>query len=185
MPLPVPQSVPPEGNATFSVVYVGRREGYVGAHLYLHTSRGVHRYPVSATGVPSGWGLWPLVGLRVPHNATLKAHLRLTNPTAGWVQVREVYSSAGWLQLGLPGGEPKAPQDAWLLPPFGTREVVRMLITLPDHAYTSPPRPPVDAPNLDPLTGYIRCAREIASSPLRLAEDAGSRPVRWFVAELR
>lgn len=149
------QSVPPEGNTTFSVVYVGRREGYVGAHLYLHTSRGAHRYSVSAMGVPSGWGLWPLVGLRVPHNATVKAHVRLTNPTAEWVQVREVYSSAGWLRLALPGGGPKAPQDAWLLPPSGTREVVRMLISLPDHVYASP-KPPADAPNLNPLTGYIR-----------------------------
>lgn len=179
----VSQSVPPEGNATFSVVYVGRREGYVGAHLYLHTSRGLHRYPVSATGVPSEWGLWPLVGLRVPHNATLKAHLRLSNPTPEWVQVREVYSSAGWLRLALPGGESRAPRDAWLLPPHGSREVVRMLVSLPEHAYASPPKPPVDSPHLSPLTGYIRCVCEVTSRALRSAAGALSVTVRWLLTE--
>lgn len=166
--------MPPEANTTFSVVYVGRREGYVGAHLYVHTSRGVHRFPVSATGLPSDWGLWPLVGLRVPQNATLQAHLRLSNPTAAWVQVQEVYSSAGWLRLALPGGEPKAPQASWLLPPHGTREVVRMLIALPDHVYSSPPKPPVDSPNVNPLTGYIRWARD-PRTRFRFAANSGSR----------
>lgn len=33
-------------NTSFSVVYLGRREGPVAAHLYIHTSLGVHKYPV-------------------------------------------------------------------------------------------------------------------------------------------
>lgn len=44
----VVQTLPPQANTTFSVVYLGRREGPVSAHLYIHTSLGVHKYPVSA-----------------------------------------------------------------------------------------------------------------------------------------
>lgn len=42
---------------------------------------------VSAEGVASEWGVWPLVGLRVPHNATLDPVLTLYNPTDKHIQV--------------------------------------------------------------------------------------------------
>lgn len=43
----VVQTLAPQANTTFSVVYLGRREGPVSAHLYIHTSLGVYKYPVS------------------------------------------------------------------------------------------------------------------------------------------
>jgi hypothetical protein len=43
---------------------------------------------VSAEGIASEWGVWPLVGLRVPANATLEPLLTLYNPTDRPVQVR-------------------------------------------------------------------------------------------------
>lgn len=45
---------------------------------------------VSAEGVASEWRVWPLVGLRVPLNATLEPMLTLYNPTDTTIQVREV-----------------------------------------------------------------------------------------------
>lgn len=43
------QTLPPAGNTTFSVVFVARREGPARAHLYIHTSLGVHKYQVRLT----------------------------------------------------------------------------------------------------------------------------------------
>ncbi|XP_028036952.1 transmembrane protein 131 [Bombyx mandarina] len=82
------KTLAPQANTTFSVVYLGRHEGPASAHLYIHTSLGVFKYPVSAEGVASEWGVWPLVGVRVPLNATVEPLLTLYNPTAHPVQVR-------------------------------------------------------------------------------------------------
>ncbi|KAL0879143.1 hypothetical protein ABMA27_002938 [Loxostege sticticalis] len=148
------KTLPPNGNTTFSVVYLGRREGPVAAHLYIHTSLGVHKYPVSAEGVASEWGVWPLVGLRVPHNATLDPVLTLYNPTDKHIQVREVYSSGSWVGLRLPGGGGAAPREAWRVPPHSSRALVRLALRLPHahppHAHQPHAHPP------RPLTAYIR-----------------------------
>lgn len=42
---------------------------------------------VSAVGVASEYRVWPLVGLRVPLNATLRPRLTLYNPTDTTIQV--------------------------------------------------------------------------------------------------
>lgn len=42
---------------------------------------------VSAVGVASEWGVWPLLGVRVPHNATVEPLLTLHNPTDQTIQV--------------------------------------------------------------------------------------------------
>ncbi|KAL4704719.1 hypothetical protein ACJJTC_012476 [Scirpophaga incertulas] len=81
------QTLPPKGNTTFTVVYLGRHEGPVSASLYIHTSIGVFKYQVSAEGVASEWDVWPLLGLRVPLNATYEPLLTLYNPTARTVQM--------------------------------------------------------------------------------------------------
>ncbi|CAH0397240.1 unnamed protein product [Chilo suppressalis] len=147
------KTLPPQGNTTFSVVYLGRREGPVSAHLYIYTSLGVHKYPVHATGVASEWGVWPLVGLRVPHDASLEPLLELHNPTDQPVQVKEVYSSGAWVSLSLPGGAggveagadgqggAGAPGEAWRVPPHETRPIVRLKL-----------RPSMDRPR----PAYIR-----------------------------
>ncbi|KAF9417505.1 hypothetical protein HW555_005428, partial [Spodoptera exigua] len=125
------KTLAPRGNTTFTVVYLGRREGPVAAHLYIHTSLGVHKYPVSAVGVASEWGLWPLLGLRVPQNASVEPLVVLHNPTDSEVQVSEVYSSAPWLRLALPGGGRAAPRAAWSVAPHSSRALVRLRVAPP------------------------------------------------------
>ncbi|KAI8441207.1 hypothetical protein MSG28_009433 [Choristoneura fumiferana] len=162
-------------NTSFSVVYLGRREGPVSAHLYIHTSLGVHKYPVSAVGVASEWGLWPLVGVRVPHNATLTPLLTLHNPTPHTVQcrdvqVQEIYSSVGWLGLQLPGGAATAPRALWAVPPHSSRALVRLRLAAP------PPLPgkPRDAP--DPRAAYIRIKANVTGPPLVVVVEALAAP---------
>ncbi|XP_052752753.1 uncharacterized protein LOC113521086 isoform X2 [Galleria mellonella] len=80
------KTLAPQANTTFTVVYLGRHEGLVSAHLYIHTSLGVHKYPVSAEGVASEWDVWPLIGIRVPLNATVDPLLTMYNPTDQTIQ---------------------------------------------------------------------------------------------------
>ncbi|CAK1542781.1 unnamed protein product [Leptosia nina] len=155
------KSVPPQGNTTFSVVYLGRREGLVTAHLYIHTSLGVHKYPVSAIGVASEYDVWPLVGLRVPHNATVEPELTLYNPTDKTIQVSEVYSSGGWLGLRLAGGGSRAPRDVWTVPPRERRALVRLRIS-PTHK--------------QPLAAYVRIKANIPGGGLVVCVEARSAP---------
>ncbi|XP_028164624.1 transmembrane protein 131 homolog [Ostrinia furnacalis] len=173
------KTLPPNGNTTFSVVYLGRREGPVAAHLYIHTSLGVYKYPVSAEGVASAWGVWPLVGLRVPHNATLDPVLTLYNPTDKPVQVREVYSSGSWVGLRLPGGGGAAPREAWRVPPQQERALVRLKLRLPPPAvphaaHTTQPRP---------LTAYIRIKGDNVGGGggLVVAVEAAAAPAGTFL----
>ncbi|CAG5029192.1 unnamed protein product [Parnassius apollo] len=80
------KTLAPGGNTTFSVVYLGRHEGPVAANLYIHTSLGVHKYPVSAIGVANEYDVWPLLGVRVPVNASVEPMLTLYNPTDDTIQ---------------------------------------------------------------------------------------------------
>ncbi|XP_045530149.1 transmembrane protein 131 [Pieris brassicae] len=155
------KSVPPQGNTSFSVVYLGRREGLVTAHLYIHTSLGVHKYPVSAIGVASEYDVWPLVGLRVPHNASVEPELTLYNPTDKNIQVSEVYSSGGWLGLRLASGESRAPRDIWTIPPRERRALVRLRIS-PTHK--------------QPLAAYVRIKANIPGGGLVVCVEARSAP---------
>ncbi|XP_063384759.1 uncharacterized protein LOC134670874 [Cydia fagiglandana] len=145
-------------NTSFSVVFLGRREGPVSQHLYIHTSLGVLKYPVSAIGVASEWALWPLVGVRVPHNATLRPLLHMHNPTDHPVQVMEMYSSASWLGLQLPEGGASAPREHWTLPPHSTRALVRLRLRLPGKD----------------TTAYIRIKANVTGAPLVVVVEAAA-----------
>ena len=45
------QVIPPGGNATFEVVFLGREPGLVENTLYIHTSAGSFRYTDGISGV--------------------------------------------------------------------------------------------------------------------------------------
>lgn len=168
------KTLPPQSNTTFSVVYLGRREGPVTAHLYIHTSLGVHKYPVSAVGVASEWGVWPLVGVRVPLNASLEPLLTVYNPTDHTVQVSEVYSSGSWLGLQLPDGGVAAPARAWSLPPRAHTPLVRLRIALHQlhraHQHT--------------LTAYVRIKANITGGGLVVCVEARPAPPGEFASPL-
>ncbi len=45
--------IPPSGNTSFDIVFLGREEGLVENTLYIHTSAGSFRFQVRATGMPN------------------------------------------------------------------------------------------------------------------------------------
>ena len=107
------QVIPPSGNTTFDVVFLGREEGPVENTLYIHTSAGSFRFNVKAKGTPNPYRLQPLVGVKLPINSSFSPLIRLHNPHPEPIQVLEMYSSGGDLHLELPDGE----TEGMILPP--------------------------------------------------------------------
>lgn len=85
--------IPPSGNTTFDVVFLGREEGPVENTLYIHTSAGSFRFNVKAKGTPNPYRLRPLVGVKMPINSSFSPLIQLHNPHPEPIQVLEMYSS--------------------------------------------------------------------------------------------
>ena len=117
--------IPPSGNTTFDVVFLGRDEGPVENTLYIHTSAGSFRFVVKARGTPNPYRLKPLVGVRLPLNSSYSPTIFMHNPHPVPVQVLEIYSSGGDLHLELPSGETEGPQKLWHLPSYATKAVMK------------------------------------------------------------
>jgi len=117
--------IPPSGNTSFDVVFLGRDEGVVENTLYIHTSAGSFRFHVKATGTPNPYRLKPLVGVKMPLNSSYSPMIQLHNPHPEPIQVLEMYSSGGDLHLELPGGENEGPQTLWQIPPYQTKSVMK------------------------------------------------------------
>ncbi|XP_043267121.1 transmembrane protein 131 [Venturia canescens] len=118
--------IPPLGNTTFNVVFLGREEGEIDSHLFIHTSEGTLKYPVKGTSVSSPYRLRPVVGVKLPLNASFTPLIYMHNPHSEAMQVVEVYSSGGEFQLELPSGEAEGPRELWAIPPYQTKPVIRL-----------------------------------------------------------
>lgn len=79
--------IPPSGNTSFDIVFLGREEGVVENTLYIHTSAGSFRFPVRATGMPNPYRLKPLVGVKMPINSSYSPLIEMHNPHSEPIQV--------------------------------------------------------------------------------------------------
>ena len=119
------QVIPPSGNTTFDVVFLGREEGPVENTLYIHTSAGSFRFLVKAQGTPNPYRLKPLVGVKLPLNSSYSPMIQLHNPHPEPIQVLEMYSSGGDLHLELPDGATEGSDAIWQIPPYQTKAVMK------------------------------------------------------------
>nr|XP_018905539.1 PREDICTED: transmembrane protein 131 [Bemisia tabaci] len=118
--------IPPLGNTTFNVVFLGREEGEVESSLFIHTSIGSLKYQVRGISIQSPYRLRPLSGIRLPLNASFSPLINLHNPFSTPIQLVEVFSSGGDFHLELPSGELEGPKQLWEIPAFYTKPVIRV-----------------------------------------------------------
>lgn len=123
--------IPPLGNTTFNVVFLGRDEGDIDAHLFIHTLDGTLKYQVKGISVSSPYRLRP-VDVKLPLNASFTPLIYMHNPHPEALQVLEVYSSGGEFQLELPSGEPEGTRELWEILPYQTKPIIRLTF----NAYT-------------------------------------------------
>ncbi len=74
-------------NTSFQVVFLARQEGLVNNTLYIHSSVGSFMYRVSAVGEASPFRVRPLIGARVPLNASFASLIYIYNPFSTPLQV--------------------------------------------------------------------------------------------------
>lgn len=120
------KQIPPLGNTTFNVVFLGREEGAIESNLFIHTTEGHFRYRVRGASVHSPYRLRPLVSIRLPPNVLFSPIVYMHNPHTEPIQIVEVYSSGGDFNLELPSGDTEGSRDMWQIPPFETRPVIRL-----------------------------------------------------------
>ncbi|XP_043192988.1 transmembrane protein 131-like [Amphibalanus amphitrite] len=117
--------VPPLGNTSLDVVFLGREVGPVESYLYIHSSVGSFRFKVKAEGTPNPYRLKPLVGVKMPLNSSYSPLIEMYNPHKTPLQVTEMYSSGGDLHLELPSGDVEGSRAQWQVPPYHSRPVMR------------------------------------------------------------
>ncbi|CAH1159345.1 unnamed protein product [Phaedon cochleariae] len=120
------RKIPPNGNTSFNVVFLGREEGFLESSLFIHTSEGYLKYNVKGASTFSHYRIRPIVGVKLPLNSTFTPLIHIYNPHSQPLQIVEIFSSGGGFYLELPTGEQEGPNDLWEIPAQHTKAVIRV-----------------------------------------------------------
>ncbi|KAL6067249.1 hypothetical protein QOT17_009046 [Balamuthia mandrillaris] len=116
--------IPPLGNTTVSIVFLPRTVGVVENDIILQSSVGNVAYRVYGQGVQNPYKLQPFVGVKVPADVTYSPPIEMYNPNDEPLQIKEVFTSGGFLHLTLPKGED--PHTIWTIQPHTKKPIVKL-----------------------------------------------------------
>lgn len=194
------QAVPPQGNFTFTIVFLPTQIGAVQTEILMRTSFGQLKYQVQGIGVASPFKVVPLTQLvsyaGVNSNAAIIPDITLYNPYDLPIQITEIFSSGGKFYLELPTREfskegaakdedPDARTQLWTIAAFEKRPVIRVRFvgSLVAGNYSAYIRMKVKCPDDDllediilviPIRMEVRALQPISLYPEKSIIDLGS-----------
>ena len=124
-------TLPPRGRLTISIVFLPRTIGNVEGTLVIQTSAGGFLYQIHAQGVANPYRLHPFLTAKLPTGATYSPPIHVYNPHEATLQIKEVYTSEGFLHLNLPqtsvGGDTNARTNGlWEVQSRQTKTVINV-----------------------------------------------------------
>lgn len=124
-------TIAPQSNTTFTIVFLPRQLGDTNSSLIIHTSFGILNYQVRGVGVECQYRLRPLIGIRLPLNATISPEIQIYNPHNFALQISEIYNNCGDFQLELPSQNAAQEGDykLWEIPSFTSKPIIRVKFT--------------------------------------------------------
>lgn len=195
-------AISPQGNYTFTVVYLPTRIGAVQTEILVRTSFGQMKYQVKGVGIASPFKVVPLTNLVSyaghPANAAFIPDITLYNPFDRPIEIQEIYSSGGKFYLELPtldaspGSTAANPSDSdraqlWTIGAYEKRAVIRVRFvgSLVAGNYTAYIRMKVKTSQDDdeladdiclviPIRMEVRAMQRISLYPERSLIDLGS-----------
>jgi hypothetical protein len=129
--------IPPQSNLTIAVAFVPRETGWMEGEMLLQTSRGGFLIHLQGHGLPSPYRVQPLTGAKVLPNHVYSPHISISNPYSDTVvQVREMYTSATWMQLSVPHRDSDLSR-LWHIAPHSSQVVMDLYFISPNPGIVS------------------------------------------------
>eukprot|EP00937_MAST-01D_sp_MAST-1D-sp2_P001611 g1611.t1 len=96
------QTLKSDATVQVRIIFLPRSLGPVEGNLVLDTSVGRFLYQVLGEGAPNPYGLGPFIAPRIAVGALYNPPIKVRNPTAQQLRVREVFTTESFLHLALP-----------------------------------------------------------------------------------
>ena len=112
-----------------SIVFLPRTIGSVEGTLVIQTSAGGLLYQIHAQGVANPYRLHPFLSAKLPTGATYSPPIQVHNPHETTLQIKEVYTSEGFLHLNMPktvGDQDARTNGLWEVPSRQTKTVINV-----------------------------------------------------------